>query len=449
MKQSFPNIIYAINEKILGRDTLSYFTEFKKIEHLSLGELKDLQFKKLKALLSHAYDSTEYYKEIFDKAGFDPGEMRCLDDLEKVPFLTKGDIKNNIDRLISKDRKRRLTRYATSGSTGHPLIFYLSNERIAANKAAYLILYGWWGLEIGDREVVLWGSSHDILAYSVLKKMRDRLLRTHLLPAFRLGERDMYKYISFIQKYRPKDIFGYAHSIYLLTRFANNRNLKLDDIGIRVVFTTAELLHDFQRELIEKVFGCHVSNCYGGRESGLIAFECPKGNMHLNPNIVTEFIKNGSRVAPGEIGEITITDPDSYGMPFIRYRTGDEGILGEAGQCACGKNFPVIKKIVGRDTDYVVNSRGEFIHPLALEYIFRDLDGIDYFKIVQKKEGALMIDLAINNRFNKGLEGSIKYKICQVMGEDVTVTFSYIKEGEMKTDNKYKFVVSEIFHKYV
>jgi len=448
MKDIISYITYITNENIQGRDTLKYYKLLGKLQRYSSDELESWQFEKLKNLLIHAYRYVDYYKETFDKIYFNPLESKNLEDLQKVPVLTKECIRNCQEKFISKDKKRKLTRYATSGSTGHPLIFYMSSERIAANKAAYLILYNWWELKIGDREVVLWSSSRDLTAYNFAKKIRDRLLNTRLLPAFQMSEDTLYKYIKFLQDYKPKDVFGYAHSIYILARFAKNRSLMLNNLGIKVVFTTAELLHDYQRQLIEEVFGCSVCNCYGGRDSGLIAFECPKKNMHLNPSIYTEFVKDGKQVKPGEIGDIVITDLDSYGMPFLRYKTGDQGILSEEANCPCGRNFPIVKQILGRDTDYVVGPKGEFIHPLALEYVFRELEGIDYFRIVQKKEDELVVDLVINYRFDKTLEPIIKEKLNQAMGGPVNTTLNYIKENEIPAQNKYKFVISEIINKY-
>ena len=448
MRHPLSRVTYAFNEAIQGRDTLYYFNELKKIRNYSEDELKVFQFERLKKLLVYACNHTDYYKKAFDKAGFDPANMTSFENFQKTSLLTKSDIRNDATGFIANDKKRKLTRYATSGSTGHPLIFYLSNERTAAAKAAYLVLYDWWGLGIGDREAVLWGSSRDISAYSIAKKIRDRLLNTHLLPAFAMGEKTMQKYIDFIRKYRPKDIFGYAHSIYILARFAKNRGVSLKDAGVKVIFTTAEALHDFQRELIQEAFGCPVANCYGGRESGLIAFECPAGGMHLNPNIITEIVKDGVPVKPGDKGEIVITDLDSYGMPFIRYRTGDEGIL-SAKPCACGRTSAVMEKVLGRNTDYVVNAKGEFIHPLALEYIFRELAGVDYFKITQKKEDKLVIDLVVNQKFDKSLERHIKDKVCQAMNGPVDVDIRFIKEDEIDQGDKYKFVVSEVIGKYI
>lgn len=438
MKNKIAYITYAINEKCCGRNTSNYYKELKKIEQYSYAQIRDRQLGKLKPLLNHAYNSTGYYKQIFDKAGFGPAGVKTFEDFQKIPLLAKADIRNNPNGFVSSDRKQKLTRYATSGSTGEPLIFYISNERIASNKAVYLMLYDWWGLNIGDREIVLWGSQSDIGAYSIAKRLRDNLLNTRLLPAFKISESTMRQYVDFIKRYKPKDIFGYAHGIYLLARFAKNRNLKLDDLGIKVVFTTAELLHDYQRRLIEEIFGCPVSNTYGGRDINIVAFECPKGAMHLNPNVLTEEVN----------GEIIITDLYSYGFPFIRYKTQDRGVLDVGKKCSCGSNLPIIKEILGRDTDYVVGPKGEFIHPLALEYIFRELEGIDYFRIVQKRENKLSVDLAISSKFDRNLEPALREKLSQAMGGPVDVTFNYIAEDEIPAQDKHKFVVSEVIKKY-
>jgi len=448
MTISLPYIIYSINERISGRNTLQLYRKLKEIESYPEEKLRDWQFKKLKALLVHSYRYVEHYKEAFDRAGFAPEKMSCLEDLQNVPLLAKEEMRGSEREFISKDKRRETTRYATSGSTGHPLIFYISNERFSGNRAAYLLLYSIWGLKIGDKEAVFWGSSRDISAYSVAKKVRDGLMRTHLMPAFKMDEGTMKDYIDFIRRYRPANIFGYAHSVYLLARFAKNRDLRLDGLGIRVVFTTAELLHDYQRQLIEEVFGCPVSDCYGGRDSGLVAFECPSKSMHVNPAMIAESIKDGKRAGPGETGEIVITDLFSYGTPFVRYRTGDHGIVSGKKGCPCGRNLPIIENITGRDTDYIVGPKGEFIHPLALEYIFREIEGIDYFRIVQKREDELAIDLAVNEKFDKDLEGSIRGKIVGVMGP-VTVRFNFIGKDEIPAQDKYKFVVSEVIKKYL
>jgi phenylacetate-CoA ligase len=449
MSFSIPYLIYALNEKFLGRNTLEYFRQFRRVQWYSGQKLKEYQFEKLKNLLNHAYNYVNYYDQCFKDAGFDPNRMSSFNDFQIAPFLTKEDIKPHLQRFIAKGKKQKLSRYATSGSTGEPLIFYTDAQRASANKAAHLWLYDCWDVHIGDKEVIFWGNSNEISGQNVAKRFRDRLLNSQLLSAFRMGEDSMDRYVEALRRYRPKNLFGYAHSFYLLSRYAKNRNLDLRDFGIKVIFATAEVLHDFQRELIKEVFNAPVANCYGGRDSGLVAFECPYGRMHVNPFIYTEIIQNGRPTRAGEKGEIVITDLESYGMPFIRYRTGDEGVWDENQDCQCGRKLPIIKQVLGRDKDHIVSPAGELIHPLALEYIFREIEGIDYFKIIQKQEDEFWVNLAVSERFNRDCEAEIRNQVNKIMGMPVRVNFYYIAKEEIPAEGKYRFVVSEVIGKYV
>jgi phenylacetate-CoA ligase len=449
MRDFYPYFVYALNERLCGRDTLRRFRELEILQRQSAQKLKELQFEKLQALLAHAYDHTDHYRRVFDESGFDPGAMNSFDDIRKIPLLTKADIRKDPEGFISRDKKRNLKRFATSGSTGHPLTFYLSGERISSNKAVYLLLYSCWDLRIGDKEIVLWGGTRGSGMYGSLKRMRNSLLRTRLLPAFSMSGTIMTKYIDIIKRTRPSNIFGYAHSIYLLSRFAENRGYDLKSLGIKVIFSTAEMLHDYQRETIERVFNCPVSNCYGGRDSGFVAFECPSGRMHLNPYIYTETVNDGKAAGEGEKGGITVTHLESWGMPFIRYSTGDEGVLGASVACGCGRQFPVMEKILGRNTDHIVGVGGALVHPLALEYIFREMDGVDYFRILQKKEDKLIVYVVANSRYDRAVEPKVKKAIDDVMGGPVDVMFEYIAHADIPKENKYRFVVSDITDKKV
>ena len=121
-----------------------------------------------------------------------------------------------------------------------------------------------------------------------LKALRDRLFNTRLLSAFRMGPAEMDRYLRFLRRFRPRHVFGYPSSIELLCRFARKRGVPLDDLGVRAVFVTAEVLLEPQRRAISEAFGCPVANGYGGRDGGFIAHECPAGGMHLTEDILVE-----------------------------------------------------------------------------------------------------------------------------------------------------------------
>ena len=133
-----------------------------------------------------------------------------------------------------------------------------------------------------------------------------------------------------------------------------------------------------------------MANGYGGRDAGFIAHECPQGGMHITAeDIIVEIDRRRrpARCTPGESGEIVVTHLATRDFPFIRYRTGDFGVLDTAA-CACGRGLPLLREIQGRTTDFVVAARRHGHARLALIYVMRDLPGIAAFKIIQETADA-------------------------------------------------------------
>src|SRR5205085_2015287 len=184
--------------------------------------------------------------------------------------------------------------------------------------------------------------------------LRDALMRTELLPAFEMSPAKLDRFIARIRNRRPKMLFGYPSVLAHIARYAQQRGVRLDDLGTKVAFVTAEKLYDEQRDLIRRVFGCPVANGYGGRDAGFIAHECPVGGMHITAeDVIVEAIDaRGQPVAAGTPGEIVITHLATRDFPFIRYRTGDIGVLSDE-RCCCGRGLPLLKEIQGRATDFV------------------------------------------------------------------------------------------------
>jgi phenylacetate-CoA ligase len=452
MKFSIPRITYALNEWAFGRDTFKYLNQLKKTQWLSAKELKALQFEKLKALLIHAYEDTGYYKDLFDKFEFSPYTMNRFEDFYHIPLLTKSDIRKNLPRIISKKYEKRLTRSVTSSSTGEPLIFYVSRQSVSANNAARLRSREWWDITIGDREVDLWGCRRDFCGYGMLRKARDLFLNTRLLPVFQHMNKEVFlRYIAFIKKYKPKHIFCYAHGMYVLAKFAKEQKIHMVDTGVKVIFVTAEVLHDFQKEVIEDTFGCMVVNEYGAKDGGFMACDCPGRSMHVSAeNVFIECLNDNQEAKPGEKGEVVVTNLNSYGMPFIRYKVGDEAVWSERSGCNCGRSLPILKTIVGRDTDYIVTPRGDLLHAQALVFIFRELNSIDYFKIVQTGKDKFTIHIIKNDKYNSDTENNIKRNIENVIRCKVNVDFNYITGiRDIDRGDKYKFVQSKIIKDFL
>jgi phenylacetate-CoA ligase len=417
-----------------GHSTLSNLRELERVQALTPQELRRIQKKKLEAFIEYVHEHVPYYSQLLPQ---NPS-------LTDIPMLTKKQIRENVERLCS-DRANGLQRSNTGGSTGEPLIFYLGKRRISADVAAKLRATRWWGVDIGDREAVIWGSPVELGKQDRIRQFRDWIFRTRLLSAFDMTEETMLGYLNFMKTFKPLHVFGYPSSISLLCKFARARNIRLDDIGVKVVFCTAEKLFDFQRHLISETFSAPVANGYGGRDSGFIAHECPDGTMHItDENIIIEIVdEDGSLVPNGTAGEIVVTHLESHDFPFLRYKTGDIGILSDD-TCSCGRGLSILKSVEGRSTDFIVTSRGTIMHGLALIYVVRDIEGIKEFKIVQEDYDKIRLFLSVNETFTEHTEDIIREGFKNRLGESVVINIVYKDRISPERSGKFRYVESMV-----
>ena len=338
-----------------------------------------------------------------------------------------------------------LKRFNTGGSSGEPLVFYLSNERVSHDVAAKRRATRWWGVDIGDPEIVVWGSPIELGSQDRVRQLRDRLFRTELLSAFAMSQQNLDRFIRHIQQRQPKMLFGYPSSLALMAEHALAHQQRVDNLGIRVALVTSERLYEHQRDVIEKVFGCPVANGYGGRDAGFIAHQCPAGSLHISAeDMVVEIVDNDGRVLPaGEAGEIVVTHTATSEFPFVRYRTGDVGVLASE-PCSCGRGLPVLKSVEGRTTDFVTASDGTVLHGLALIYVLRDTPGVENFRIVQESLHHTRVEVVAGELNRAALHKAIEKPFRQRLGQDVDITIDYVDAITRERSGKYRYVVSRL-----
>jgi len=438
-------LIYPVHESLVGRKTMKFLGELEKSQWLSPPEIKELQFRKMKYLLKHAYTNVPYYKRKFDEIGITIDEIKSLDDVGKLPLLSREDIRCNLEELISKNWKKKLFLYNTGGSTGHPLIFYKDKQRAAYDISAKIRARRWWEIDLGDKEILLWGSPVELSKQDKLKTFRDRLMNVLLLSAFDLTNKSMSRYLQTLKEYRPKFIYGYATVLYRISKFAKEQHIDVKNLNLRAVISTAEVLHDHYRELIREVFNCPVVNEYGARDGGFIAHECPHQGMHITDDCILVEILNANNqpVKADENGDIVITHLEGYGMPFIRYKIGDRGSLLNK-RCSCGRGLSLLKMIEGRNNDFVITEDGRFIHCLFFIYIIREIPGVVQFRIIQKSFDELQILIVKEPTFNPAAIKVIEEKIKKMMGQKVKIEIEFKEEIPLDKSGKYRWIISEI-----
>lgn len=436
------NVLFPLHERVKGHHSVSLHRELERTQWLEPRAVREVQLANLRHFLSTVAVRVPYYREIFQRCSFDPAQLTSLRDLERLPFLTKPVVRENLEHLKASDAGR-LKRYNTGGSSGEPLVFYMGLDRISHDVAAKWRATRWWNVDIGDTEVVLWGSPIEVGAQDRLKAARDLLLRTRLLPAFQMSDAKMDEYLRVLSQVRPRMLYGYASALAMLSRHAQRRSLSLRNSGVRVVFATGETLYPDQRTDIEAVFGAPVANGYGSRDAGFIAHQCPAGSLHVTAeHVIVELVDAEGRTVPtGERGEIVVTHLATGDFPFVRYRTGDVAVATDA-PCSCGRGLPVLEEVTGRTTDFIRTVSGNAMHALALIYEVRDRPGVRAFKFLQAEDLSLELHLVAGPELTKEVEGAIRQGVLQRMGSGTQLTIRRVEHIPPEKSGKYRYVVS-------
>lgn len=464
------HLFWPLTEGLMGRDTLRRFRELKRSEHLSSGELGAVRARKLRRLLRTAYQQCPFHARRFREAGMtDIAHLesqignftQALAALRRLPLLTRGEIRTNLEDMTWHGCPGGAQPYTTGGSSGEPLKFYFDRARQAADWAARLRARSWWGVRPGDAEILLWGAPVELKAQDRLKTLRDRLLNQRLLNAFEMTAARMDEYIAAFQCYRPACVYGYPSSLALLARHAlggvsGSSALHGRDGGrpllgsprLRAVFVTGEVLAEPDRRDIEAAFGAPAVIEYGCRDGGLLACGCPAGRLHVpEEHVIVEVLdREGRPVAPGEIGEVVVTNLECLATPMIRYRTGDLARLAD-GACPCGRSSMTLLEVIGRKTDQIVcNGPGglKHMHALALIYVLREADGLRQFRITQRSLDRLDVEIVPGPTFTAEVERAVLRGLQERLGPRVEIRLLRRERIASTASGKHACVVSEV-----
>ncbi len=436
--------VLRLQELAKGHSTFRVLRDMQGKQWLSRDRLQEVQAQRLRALLRCAVANVPYYAELFRDLRLDVGSLRHSTDLQCIPFLTKEIIRQNLERMRNREA-RRVRKFSTGGSTGAPLTFFLGPTRVSSDVAARMRAESWFGVTPADPEFAIWGSPVELTKQDHLRDLRDRVLRTRLLSAFEMNSETMTRYLDEIERRGCRRVFGYPSSIALLCEHARREKRDLRKLGVKAVFVTAEYLYEHWRSTIAETFGCPVGNGYGGRDSGFVAHECPAGGMHITADrLIVEIVDDQGRPQPiGQAGEIVVTNLDTPEMPFIRYRTGDVGVLA-AHSCTCGRTLPLLERVDGRKTDFIVAPDGRLMHGLSLIYVIREIRGIEAFRITQKRLTGFEVEIVRNHQYDPKSEERIREGFSRRLRAPVAVQVRYTELIPPTASGKARHVVSEI-----
>jgi phenylacetate-CoA ligase len=437
-------LIYPLQEKLLNRPTFPYLEELEKTQWYSRNELEALQLQKLQALLKSAKEHSAWHAKRIENSGINIEDL-SFDEFKKLPVMTRADAQQHGNEMAWPGVPGGSFRYTTGGSSGQPLIFNFGRSRQASDAAGRIRARRWWGVNVGEPEVYLWGAPVELNKTDRIKTIRDRLLNQLLLNAFEMSPEKMSGYLKAIQKFNPKCIYGYASSVALLARYARQNGIHISLPDLKVVCTTGEPLYPEQRQVISEFFKVPVANEFGSRDAGFIAHANSHQQMLLlsESNILEVLDPDGNPVKPGELGEAVMTGLCSEAQPFIRYRTGDMVKLSPDSD-KDGRGLHVIEEIVGRNTDFLVHEDGSIVHALAAIYVLRETAGVEQFKIIQQAINEFEILIVTNSFWNSDSLKIIEEKFRLRFGQGCKTYIQIVNNIPPEASGKTRQVVSKV-----
>lgn len=442
------NIFFPWRVRRENSSLLEHLKAFESSQYLSMDEIRQFQLDRLRKLLKHAADNCPFYTHRFNEFHFNPDKIESLEELRKLPVLTKKDIQKYAEEMKATNLDPSvIVPDQTGGSTGSPLHFFLNKDRVFSRNAGAIRHDRWTGWDIGVKSAYLWGHRGDVTQRPGLKAKLNQILidRRLVLDTSSITTARLAEFDKALRSYKPYLYVAYANSIYLFAKYLKANNSK-DHHRPKAVVTSAEVLDQTQRELIEEVFECGVYNRYGSRETSIIASECSdhKG-MHICAEAVyLEFETKNGPAKDGEMGKIVITDLLNYGMPFIRYQIEDVGNPID-GSCTCGRGLPLMDISGGRITDFLVTPEGTIVSGASLTiFLIANTPGIAQAQLVQTSKDEIVFKIVKKESFDDNSIAFLKREFPKFFGETMKYSLDFVDEIPVEKSGKYRFSISHV-----
>lgn len=412
----------------------------KETQSWDIKQIQTYQWQQLTALLHHAYDHVPYYKNLFNTQGITPDDIKSLHDFHHLPFLTKEIVQGHTEELKATNYPQsNFEITSTGGSTGYLLRFPIEKGVWYAKHLAYMtILLEHAGCRTLDKSVQIIGRE---------KPWEYRpISRTLVLSSYHMTERNLPKYVKKITRFQPRYFIGYPSAMALLATYMKNNSLRLE--GLKAIFCFGENIYDWQRELLEKFFGCRVHGQYGLREQCVLAGTCEKSDAyHIFPDygFVELIDRNGQQVTrEGQSGEIVATGFHTGIFPFIRYRTGDVATYSTA-QCGCGLSYPLLSSIDGRVQDFLVSNTKRLMPIMGvLQLIAKSSPNIKEYQLYQDREGEIILHIVKKEMFSDEDARQIKGLVEKRLGNEFSVSLKYVDLIPLTSRGKYLFLIQKL-----
>ena len=404
---------------------------------LDTEALRELQRKKIAALVNYAYRNVGYYRRLFDANKVSPADIKTVEDLSRIPVTERQVLqKQSIHETIAESADSNLNKSLTSGSSGRPLMVY----RTASENSLIDIVWARAFLENGQK---IWDKSADYHSFGhIPRRWFERLgiWRKYVIPTFA----DPIGQIAILKRVRPDTIRGNPYELVTLAETIQRE--RIEGISPRLVFAMGSLLDQHNRMLIESVLHTKVFDYYGAMETGLMAWECCEHiGYHINSDtLVLEVVNDqGEPAGGGERGKIIVTGLLSYTMPFIRYNIGDIGALSDK-RCPCGRGLPLLEHLEGSAYDFFVSADGTHHSPSLILNQIKYMAGIEQYRVIQETITSVRAQIVPSENFSAETGEELKGFMKRMLGNEAEITVEIVDEIPRDASGKMKSIISKV-----
>lgn len=429
--------------KRFSKEFFDYLSWLDESQYWSTQEINTYKLNEFKKIYHHAFTSIPYYKEKYEKAGLTLNSIQVLEDTYKVPILEKAEIREHWKQMVSnKNPDGKLYARQTSGSSGTALDFYATKKSTSFQWALWWRLRLQNGIKFEDKSLSFIGK---IVVPIEQKKPPfwrvNKPLNQHLVNMQHIKEENINYFLDYINKEKFFFFTGYPSIIYSFCSLIEQLKLTVK-YPPKMVFTGAEKLLEHQKDCIERVLQCTVTDHYGFSEGAGNASKCEYGMYHedfeyghLEPKVVNHLSKDSYS------GEIIATGFSNYGMPFIRYNVGDTATWSTE-RCKCGRNSSIIADIDGRTEDFIITPEG--LTMKIHSYLFKDTKEIHECQIVQYKVSEVVFRIVKRPGYTKANEKQLIDKVRKWISKEIEVNFEYVDRIERTEAGKFMAVISRL-----
>ena len=446
------NVVLPLFERDRHRGLGNRLKKFERFDRLPEDAQRTYQSAQIRKLLLHAYETVPLYREAFKQAGSHPNDWKSGEPVP-LPIISRETIRDDSQRMLSSNYLPKQLRTAiTGGTTSMPVILKRDIEAQRNKLAMQYHLNRWFGFDQGDKMMAVWGAQRDLeLDPSWRWKLYEEKIRRQIpAPAGQINDEVFARFLQRLNTYKPKVLFGYSVTMTRFAEYVAASNLPHHKPKLAIV--TAEPASAADKFSIASAFGCEVTEQYGSREVGMVASECELHNgLHFYPAGCYPEFEYLAMSPDGPMYRLIITDLLNYGMPLIRYDTGDCVLLQE-GSCACGRPFPRVKSILGRVLDTLVLADGSEVpgmavaaHLMGLTHNYRCITQV---QIIQKA-----MDLICVKYVSRGDAGEttselerMRNGLSKVFPESVRIDLLRVDDIPRAPSGKLRLCIREMKH---